>query len=142
MDDIITVQDEEKAPVIKRRVPLKVLDLVVIILALGLTGFSAFAVYVKPGDTTRVMISGPGREWVFPLDADERVEVPGPLGNTVVRIRNHQAWVESSPCTNQVCVAAGHVHEQGEWVACLPNTVFLMIEGNEDRKNVPDSTTW
>jgi hypothetical protein len=131
-----------KGVCMKKRFPLKVLDIVVILLALGLTGFSAFVVYVKPRNITRVVINGSGREWVFPLDADERVEVPGPLGNTVVRIRNHQAWVESSPCTNQVCVAAGHVHDRGDWVACLPNNVFLMIEGNEVRKNVPDSTTW
>jgi hypothetical protein len=114
-----------------------------ILLALGLTGFSAFEVYVKPGDTTRVVISGSsGREWVFPLNADEMVAVPGPLGDTRVRIQNRRAWVESSPCTNQVCVAAGQVHNPGDWAACLPNAVFLRIEGNPDHANVPDSTTW
>ncbi|MDR0759008.1 MAG: NusG domain II-containing protein [Treponema sp.] len=126
----------------KRKVPLKALDIVVILLALGLTGFSAFTVYGKPRDTTRVVINGSGREWVFPLDADETVAVPGPLGNTIVRIQDNQAWVESSPCTNQVCVAAGHVHQRGEWVACLPNNVFLMVEGQEVRRHVPDSTSW
>jgi hypothetical protein len=125
-----------------RMMPVKVLDSVIILLALGLTGFSAFAVYISPRDTTRVVISGSGREWVFPLDADETVAVPGPLGNTQVRIRDRRAWVESSPCTNQLCVAAGHVHNQGDWVACLPNHVFLRIEGNADRTNVPDTTTW
>ncbi|MDR2246542.1 MAG: NusG domain II-containing protein [Treponema sp.] len=126
----------------KRKVPLKALDIVVILLAVGLTGFSAFAAYGKPRNTPRVAISGSGREWVFPLDADETVAVSGPLGTTVVRIRDNRAWVESSPCANQVCVAAGRVHRQGEWVACLPNTVFLAIEGQEARRNVPDSTTW
>jgi hypothetical protein len=118
------------------------LDLGVILLALGLTGFSAFLVYVKPGNAAQVLISGSGREWIFPLDVDERVEVPGPLGNTVVQVRNHQAWLESSPCTNQLCVAAGHVRKGGEWAACLPNNVFLKIEGSEGHKDVPDITTW
>jgi hypothetical protein len=126
----------------KKGFPLKIMDVAVILLALGLTGVSAFGAYVQPGDTTRVVINGSGREWVFPLDTDERVEIPGPLGNTVVRIEGNQAWVESSPCTNQVCVAAGHIHGQGEWVACLPNNVFLMIEGKEVRRHVPDSTSW
>jgi hypothetical protein len=37
----------------KSRFPVKALDIVMILLALGLTGFSAFAVYVKPGNTAR-----------------------------------------------------------------------------------------
>jgi hypothetical protein len=125
-----------------KRFPLKGLDVVMILLALGLTGFSAFAVYVKPRDASQVLINGSGQEWVFPLDANERVTVPGPLGDTVIKIQDNQAWVESSPCTNQVCVAAGHINAQGEWVACLPNNVFLMVEGKEVRRHVPDSTTW
>jgi hypothetical protein len=131
-----------KGGCMKKRFPLKVMDIVVVILALGLTGFSAFAAYIQPGDTPQVVINGSGREWIFPLDANETVEVPGPLGNTIVRIEDNQAWVESSPCTNQVCVAAGHVHTQGDWVACLPNNVFLMVEGKEVRRHVPDTTSW
>jgi hypothetical protein len=126
----------------KRKIPVKALDIVVVLLALALTGFSAFVVYVKPRNTVRVVINGSGREWVFPLDADETVTVPGPLGNTIVRIQDNQTWVESSPCTNQFCVAAGLVHQQGDWVACLPNNVFLMVEGQEVRRHVPDSTSW
>jgi hypothetical protein len=126
----------------KKRVPVTVLDAAVILLALALTGVSAFSAYVKPQNTAQALINGSGREWVFPLDADERVAVPGPLGDTIVRIRGNQAWVESSPCANQVCVAAGHVHAQGEWVACLPNKVFLMVEGKEVRRHVPDTTSW
>jgi hypothetical protein len=131
-----------KGGCMKKRFPVKVMDIVVVLLALGLTGFSAFAVYVQPENTSQVVINGSGQEWIFPLDANERVEVPGPLGNTIVRIEDNQAWVESSPCTNQVCVAAGHVHAQGDWVACLPNNVFLMVEGKEVRRHVLDSTSW
>jgi hypothetical protein len=126
----------------KKRLPVKAMDMVMILLALGLTGVSAYATYVKPRNTIQVLINGSGQEWVFPLDANERVVVPGPLGDTIVRIQDNQAWVESSPCTNQVCVAAGHVHAQGDWVACLPNNVFLMIEGKEVRRHVPDGTSW
>jgi hypothetical protein len=126
----------------KKGFPLKAMDMAVILLALGLTGYAAFAAYVQPRDTTRVLINGSDREWVFPLDADERVVVPGPLGDTIVRIQDNQAWVESSPCANQVCVAAGHVNAQGDWVACLPNNVFLMVEGKEVRRHVPDRTSW
>jgi hypothetical protein len=127
---------------VKKALPFKALDLVMILIALALTGFSAFAVYARPQSTTQVLIEGPNGRWIFPLDAEETISVPGPLGQTVVRIHNHEAWVESSPCENQTCIAAGHVNEQGDWVACLPNNVFLMIEGRDDLKNVLDSGAW
>jgi len=127
---------------VKKTLPLKMLDVIMILIALALTGYSAFAVYAKPRSSTQVLIEGSGRRWVFPLDADETIPVPGPLGETVVRIHDHEAWVERSPCGNQACVAAGHVNAQGEWVACLPNNVFLMIEGTDEFKNDLDSGAW
>jgi hypothetical protein len=126
----------------RKRFPLKILDIAVILLALGMTGFSVFAVYLKPGGAARVVISGSVREWIFPLDADERVDVSGPLGNTVVRIRRRQAWVESSPCANQLCVSSGRISGHGVWAACLPNNVFLRIEGSNDVKDAPDAAAW
>ena len=74
------------------------------------------------------------------MGAEETIYVRGPLGNTVIRIHDNQAWVESSPCDNQVCVAAGILHGNWGFAACLPNNVLLMIRGRDDRKL--DSRTW
>ena len=89
----------------KGKLPIKIPDIVIILLALGLTGFSAFASYLSPRITTQVLIQGRDQLWLFPLDAEETVVVRGPLGDTVIRIHANQAWVESSPCDNQTCVA-------------------------------------
>jgi hypothetical protein len=79
---------------------------------------------------------------VFPLDAEEHIGVSGPLGETVVEISGGQSRVLSSPCANQTCVAAGHLSRRGQWAACLPNKVFVYIEGTGDDDTAPDSTTW
>ena len=105
--------------------------MVIIFLALCLTGFSFFAVYIKPQDSLRVLIEGKNQKWIFPLDAEETIYVQGPLGTTVVRIHENQAWVESSPCDNKICVSAGHLRNNGEFAACLPNNVLIMVEGND-----------
>jgi len=126
----------------KQKLPVKIPDIVIILLSLGLTGFSAFSAYIKPHQTTQVVIQGQKQTWVFPLDAEETVSVQGPLGNTIVRIHGKEAWVESSPCTNKTCVLSGHIGFMGTWVACLPNNVFLLIEGNDENGNFPDSTVW
>ena len=120
---------------------IKIPDILIILLSAGLTLFSAFAAYMQPQKTVRVLIQGQRQKWTFPLDAEETVVVSGPLGDTVVRIQDNHAWVESSPCENQTCVAAGHVMRQGAWAACLPNNVLLMIEGNNDDGEV-DTVAW
>jgi hypothetical protein len=73
---------------------------------------------------------------------EETVNVNGPLGNTVIRIHGNQAWIDSSPCKNKICVAMGHVKSNGDWVACLPNNVFLIIKGNNDIQKTTDAATW
>jgi len=116
------------------------LDLVIIALAIAFTGFSAFSVYIKPRDTTQVLIQGTSQKWIFPLDAEEAIAVRGPLGHTVIRIHNGKAWVESSPCDNKICVTAGHLNRHGEFAACLPNKVLLMIEGSINPGKPDDAT--
>jgi len=119
---------------------IKILDLFIILLALVFTLSSAYAAYVKPENTVRVLIRGQDREWTFPLDTNETVTVKGPLGDTVVKISDGKAWIESSPCDNQTCVGMGHVHRQGQWALCLPNKVMLVIEGSNDE--YIDSVSW
>jgi hypothetical protein len=127
---------------LRRKILLKITDIVIIILAFGLTVFSAFASYLKPEKTIYVQIEGSGQQWIFPLDAEENISVNGPLGNTVVRIHENQAWVDSSPCNNQTCVTMGRVRSNGDWVACLPNNVFLIIKGSDDIRKTTDAATW
>jgi hypothetical protein len=126
------------------RKTLKIADIVIILLSLGVTVFSGFTAYVKPANTIQVMIEGQEQHWVYPLDAEETVNVKGPLGTTIVRIHNNEAWVESSPCENQTCVGMGHVTSDSliPWVACLPNNVFFMIERSDELRKITDTNTW
>jgi hypothetical protein len=126
---------------VKRKIP-RPLDFVVIGLSLALTGFAAYMVYGNPGSSLRVVVQGAGDTWVFPIDAEEQVTVPGPLGETVVEISGGRAHVLSSPCANQTCIAAGHINEDGQWVACLPNNVFVLIEGSDNGSGILDTRTW
>ena len=66
---------------------------------------------------------------LYDLSRDREIEVRGPLGSTVVRIHDGTARVISSPCQNQTCVQSGAIARTGQWIGCLPNGVFLSIEG-------------
>ena len=123
------------------KISVKAADVIIILFSLSLTVFSAFKVYVKAADSVQVLIEGQNQKWVFPITADETVEVSGPLGVTVIKLCSGEAWVESSPCKNQLCVSSGILNRYGEFAACLPNMVFLALEGRDEKQEV-DITAW
>jgi hypothetical protein len=108
---------------------LKPFDYVMLVCALAVIFLAIVPLYGGTGGQNTVKLRGEGGAWVFPLDAEETVAVPGPLGDTVVEIRGGQARVVSSPCQNQTCVTAGAIRSHGQWAACLPNRVLLSVEG-------------
>jgi hypothetical protein len=65
----------------------------------------------------------------IPLDRDQpAVRVRGPLGETVVEVRDGAARVVESPCRDKVCVKMGVVRDPGDWAACLPNRVVVRVD--------------
>lgn len=119
---------------------IKPLDIPVIALAAVLALLAGKAAY-SGASSSRVVVRTQDKNWIFPLDAEERVSVPGTIGETVVEIHNGRAAIVSSPCAGQTCVAAGTLHRNGQWAACLPNGVFLLVEGTEDADGV-DAASW
>jgi hypothetical protein len=130
----------------KCTVKIRPLDYAALIFAAALTAGSAIFVYTGAGNENNIVISGPGGGWIFPQEAEEIVAVPGPLGNTVIEVKNYRVRVLSSPCANQSCVAAGTIHSYGQWIACLPNKVLVSVEskrrGAFKSEDEVDGTVW
>jgi hypothetical protein len=120
---------------------LKPLDFLLLCLAGAATFLSALSVYGGEGGKLQVVVSGEGGEWIYPLDRDRSIEVEGPLGTSVVVIEGADVHIDSSPCPNQTCVASGHRARGGQWLACLPNKVFVRIEGGGEDGGV-DATVF
>ena len=72
----------------------------------------------------------PEGKWVYPLTETRTVVIPGAIGTTIIRIENNTAFISDSPCPNKTCVNAAALKKAGDWNACLPNRVFLHIEGS------------
>jgi hypothetical protein len=104
-------------------------DYAALILAIMVTVGAALFIYSDQSVASGIVIQGADGRWVFPENAVELVTVPGPLGDTVVELSGGRARVVSSPCANQTCVSSGAIHSAGQWVACLPNRVFVSVEG-------------
>jgi len=105
----------------------KPLDVFIFALALTLTAWSAVSVYAGGGERSVLHIAGGGERWILPLDRPHIQRVPGPLGVTVVEVREGAARVVSSPCPEQICIKSGPISKCGQWIACLPNQVFVTV---------------
>lgn len=78
---------------------------------------------------TKVHISAEGAEYaVVPLEEDRTINVPGPLGTTVVEIRDNRVHVLDSPCPNKICVSQSWIERPGETIICLPNRVSITVK--------------
>ena len=67
------------------------------------------------------------------LSRDQKIEVPGPLGVSVVSIRNRKARIASDPSPRQYCVRQGWLKQAGEIAICLPNQVSVELGGAQKK---------
>ncbi|MGP1438777.1 MAG: NusG domain II-containing protein [Treponema sp.] len=106
---------------------IRFLDVLIFLTVAFLTLFSFLAVYSNVDEAFNVVIKSQEKEWIYPLNMDIDVEIPGKLGITKVRIKNNEVSILSSPCPHKTCVQSPPLKKVGDWNACLPNQVFIYI---------------
>ena len=107
------------------------LAIAVSLLVIGVFSVHAYAGRNKSGD---VVIEASGVQWIYPLNVDRTEVVTGPIGDTIVIIREGKAIVEDSPCPDKLCVHMPAISQPGQWIACLPNRVFVRVKGANGQK--------
>jgi len=68
-----------------------------------------------------------------PLSRDLQIEVPGPLGISVITIEKRKARISSDPSPRQYCVRQGWLQQAGEIAICLPNEVSVELTGSSKK---------
>lgn len=63
------------------------------------------------------------------LDHDQIIRVHGKLGVSVLEIRDGMIRFIKSPCTTKFCIHSGWLKYNGDVMACLPNGVYVQVEG-------------
>ena len=66
-----------------------------------------------------------------PLSRDQQIEVRGPLGISIITIKNRKARIASDPSPRQYCVRQGWLQQAGEIALCLPNQVSVEMAGSK-----------
>ena len=62
---------------------------------------------------------------------DQTYNIKGPLGTSLITVRNHRARVAADPSPRQYCVKQGWLSHPGEAAICLPNQVSIEIAGSK-----------
>ncbi len=114
------------------------LDVLIVALSAAALAALSFAVYGGPASATLV-VSTDAAEWLYPLSENREIIVEGLIGQTIIHIENGAAHIDDSPCANKTCIASPPISSTGEWSACLPNGVFIRIEGSEDEDGIDAS---
>ena len=114
-------------------------DCLVLLAGLGVVGAS-IPVFWQGGLADRAIIRQEGRIFAeIDLRSRKQLEVPGPLGTTLIAIEPGRARVVSDPGPRQYCVRQGWLMRPGEIAICAPNRVSLQISG---RTRVYDSISY
>jgi len=120
---------------------LKILDYIAILVSLVITLSLGVYVYAGSDGPLHVQIQTEEETYVYTLEEDRRVAVEGPIGTTYVEIHDGHAAIVESPCPNKLCIQAGRLYNHGDGSACMPNRIFVRIEGGQGGGEV-DATTY
>lgn len=111
---------------------LKIFDYVSLAVSVAVVTLFALHAYTGSEQGATVRIQSEEGVFLYPLDGERTIAVGGPLGETEIRISADGVAVLASPCRDKICIAAGTANMSGEWIACLPNRVFIRVEGLDD----------
>jgi hypothetical protein len=104
-------------------------------LLLGGTGVMLLALNLWSGGIAdKAVIRSGGKIFrEVPLSRDQQIEVPGPLGTSVITIQGRKARISSDPSPRQYCVRQGWLQQAGEIAICLPNQVSVELAGSQKK---------
>ncbi len=117
-------------------------DILVLVLSLCIIIYAGFHAYQGGKGALELHIEVDGVHWVYPLDHDRVITVSGPIGPTVIVIEGGYAHVKESPCKAKICIATGEISKPGEWIICLPNKVFITVEGASEQTPEVDDVVY
>lgn len=120
----------------ERRIPLHLFksgDWLTLALGIACTVWLTLTLWNGAAADRAIIRSGGKIFREVPLSHDQEIAVPGPLGTSIIAIRNRQARIASDPSPRQYCVRQGWLKQAGEIALCLPNEVSVELAGSQKK---------
>ena len=107
-------------------------DWLTVIAGAALVGLT-IPLFWQGGLADRAIIRQEGQVFAdIDLKAKKQIEVPGPLGITLIAVEPGRARVVSDPGPRQYCVRQGWLERAGQIAICAPNEVSVQIAGGRE----------
>lgn len=116
----------------------KILDVLALLLSVSLFLGSLWWTFQKEDGDSYLYIKTSQGQWYYPLDEDKDLDFEGPLGISHLHISDGSVSFSDSPCDNKTCINRGGIDRINQWNACLPNQVFISIDGKESEGALDD----
>ena len=109
-----------------------------LVLALALLLVTRYARGRAPATGPVAVVSVNGEEaGRYPLSDAGTFALNG--GTNILVIADGEAWVSEADCPDKICMGMGHISHSGEFIACLPNRVIIVVE--DGAETAPDAHT-
>ena len=103
------------------------------LLITGIVSCALLGLFILPvlrsQGTQAIVEAEDGSGLILHLSEDGRWQVHGPLGETIIEVRDGCIRVEDSPCPHKLCVQMGCRNRRGDIIACIPNKVIIHVQG-------------
>ena len=109
----------------------KLLDYIAILISLGISIYVTRWALVKINLEPILKITAPEGTWILDLNKNQNFHATGPLGVNHIVIKDKTVLIKTAPCLNQLCVSSGQISRSGQWIACLPNRIFVALEARK-----------
>ncbi|MBO5545934.1 MAG: NusG domain II-containing protein [Bacteroidales bacterium] len=91
------------------------------------------------GIGAQAVVTVDGREiGRYPLRKSGTFSLNG--GTNILVVENGEAWVSEADCPDKVCMGMGKISRNGEFIACLPNRLLVVVEGAAEQSPVDGMT--
>ena len=91
------------------------------------------------GTGAQAVVTVEGREiGRYPLKKNGTFPLNG--GSNTLVVENGEAWVSEANCPDKVCMGMGKISRNGEFIACLPNRLLVVVEGAAEDSPVDGMT--
>lgn len=108
-----------------------ILIISVLLLAVALLGIQK--AYGSSGDTVTITVNQEVYG-TYNLDQDKTIQIKNESGTNVVRIQNHEVWMEEADCPDGYCMEQGHISQSHQTLVCLPHKLVVEVSDTSDNK--------
>lgn len=112
---------------------IKIADIILIV-SLLLVSLSVFLIFTLSSEGGAYAVVSVGGEEVARYSLSEDGEYALNGGTNILVIEDGYAYIREANCKNQQCVNMGRKNKVGQFIACEPNGIVVVIEGAADEE--------